>query len=211
LELAKKYGAKLLHTSTSEVYGDPAVHPQNEEYWGNVNPIGERACYDEGKRISETILIEYAKKYSLPIKISRIFNSYGKNMQTNDGRVISNFIVQALNNHDLTVYGTGSQTRSFCYVDDTIEGLIKLMGTPDFITGPVNIGNNHEYTIIDVAKMIIEKTNSKSKIIYKELPSDDPKIRRPDIKLANKILSWCPKISLDEGLDKTIEYFRGIL
>ena len=211
LELAKKYGAKLLHTSTSEVYGDPAVHPQNEEYWGNVNPIGERACYDEGKRISETILIEYAKKYSLPIKISRIFNSYGKNMQTNDGRVISNFIVQALNNHDLTVYGTGSQTRSFCYVDDTIEGLIKLMGTPDFITGPVNIGNNHEYTIIDVAKMIIEKTNSKSKIIYKELPSDDPKIRQPDIKLANKILSWCPKISLDEGLDKTIEYFRGIL
>lgn len=211
LELSKRYNAKLLHTSTSEVYGDPMIHPQSEDYWGNVNPIGERACYDEGKRLSETVLIECAKKYSTPTKIARIFNTYGKNMQINDGRVISNFIVQALKNIDLTVYGTGDQTRSFCYVDDTIDGLIRLMNTPDAFIYPVNIGNNQEYKVIDVAKNIIKKTNSLSKIVYKDLPSDDPKVRQPDIKLAGNTLSWRPKITLDEGLDKTIEYFRGIL
>ena len=211
LELAKRYDAKLLQTSTSEVYGNPMIHPQNENYWGNVNPIGERACYDESKRLAETILIECAKKYSTTVKIARIFNTYGKNMQIEDGRVISNFIVQALKNTDLTVYGKGEQTRSFCYVDDTIEGLVRLMNSQNSFIYPINIGNDGEYKIIDVAEIIIDKTKSKSKIIHKSLPKDDPQVRRPDIQLARNVLSWKPKVSLSEGLDKTIEYFRGVL
>jgi len=211
LELAKRYNAAILHTSTSEVYGDPIIHPQKEDYWGNVNPIGERACYDESKRLCETILVECSRKYSLKAKIARIFNTYGKNMQINDGRVISNFIVQALVGENLTVYGKGEQTRSFCYVDDTINGLIKLMNCQSAPCYPINIGNDFEYRIIEAATMIIKKTNSKSEIVFKDLPMDDPKVRRPDIKMANNILSWRPEVNFSSGLDMTIEYFRGIL
>ncbi|MFA5084530.1 MAG: UDP-glucuronic acid decarboxylase family protein, partial [Candidatus Paceibacterota bacterium] len=209
LELAKRLKIKILQASTSEVYGDPAVHPQPESYWGNVNPIGVRACYDEGKRCAETLFFDYHRQHGLKIKAARIFNTYGPRMRPDDGRVISNFIVQALKGDDLTVYGDGSQTRSFCYVDDLIDGLIKLIGSHDDFTGPVNLGNPSEYTISEMAQKIIELTGSKSEIVFKPLPSDDPKQRRPDISLAKEKLGWEPKISLDEGLIKTVDYFKN--
>lgn len=209
LELAKKYNAKILQTSTSEIYGDPTVHPQKEDYWGNVNINGPRSCYDEGKRCSETIMCDYQRQYNTNIRIARIFNTYGENMQKNDGRVISNFIIQALENKDVTIYGDGSQTRSFCYVDDLVEGLIKLMNSD--VSAPVNLGNPIEYSMLDIAKIIIKKINATSKITFKELPKDDPTRRKPDISKAKKELNWEPKISLNEGLDKTIEYFRKIV
>lgn len=205
-ELARKYGAKILQTSTSEVYGDPLCHPQNEEYFGNVNINGPRSCYDEGKRCAETILCDHNRQFGTKIAIARIFNTYGKNMRKDDGRVISNFIVQALENKDLTIYGNGLQTRSYCHIDDLIEGLISLMKSD--ISTPVNLGNPEEYTILETAQKIIQKTNSKSKITFENLPKDDPQKRKPDIKKAKKELSWEPKITLDEGLDKTIAYFR---
>ena len=211
LELTKRYSAKILQTSTSEVYGDPLIHPQTEDYWGNVNPIGSRSCYDEGKRAAETILCDCARKYSTPARIARIFNTYGPNMQQNDGRVVSNFIVQALRGEDITVYGKGEQTRSFCYVDDLIMGLIKLMNTQNVPYYPINLGNPDEHKIIDIAKIIIKKTNSKSKISYKEIPEDDPKVRRPDTSLALNILNWSASTPLDIGLDKTIAYFKEIV
>ena len=208
-ELAKKYNAKILQASTSEIYGNPLEHPQKESYFGNVNINGPRSCYDEGKRCAESILYEYNKQYNLQIRIARIFNTYGENMQKDDGRVISNFIIQSLKNEDITIYGDGTQTRSYCYVDDLIQGLIKLMNSN--ITTPTNLGNPIEYTILKTAKIIISKTNSKSKIIYKDLPKDDPIKRKPDISKAKKELNWEPKISLNEGLDKTIAYFKGII
>jgi UDP-glucuronate decarboxylase len=208
LGLAKRTKAKILLASTSEVYGDPEVHPQPEEYWGNVNPIGPRACYDEGKRCAETLFFDYYRQHKVKIKIARIFNTYGPRMQINDGRVISNFIVQALKGEDITVYGDGSQTRSFCYLDDMIEGLIRLMNTPDEITGPINLGNPKETSILELAQKIIELTGSNSKIVFKPLPQDDPRRRCPDITKAKIILNWEPKISLEEGLKRTIEYFK---
>ncbi|MBQ8848586.1 MAG: SDR family oxidoreductase [Candidatus Gastranaerophilales bacterium] len=211
LELAKKSNAKILQASTSEIYGDPLIHPQNESYWGNVNPLGDRSCYDEGKRCAETFMYEYYKNFNLKIRIARIFNTYGRNMQQNDGRVISNFIVQALKNEDITIYGTGNQTRSFCYIDDLTDGLIKLMNNPDDFIGPINLGNDSEYSILDIAKIILDKINTKSKIVFKELPNDDPKMRKPDITKAKLILNWEPKIDLNNGLDKTIEYFNSLL
>lgn len=207
LELAKKAGAKILQASTSEVYGDPQVHPQKETYWGNVNPIGVRSCYDEGKRCAETLMMDYHRQYGVDIRIVRIFNTYGPNMDINDGRVVSNFIVQALKGEDITVYGNGSQTRSFCYVDDLIDGMIKTMAGK--YIGPVNLGNNSERTIIDFAKLIIELTGSKSKIVYRELPSDDPTQRQPDLSLAKEKLNWQPTTDIKVGLTKTIEYFKG--
>lgn len=206
LGLAKRCRARILQASTSEVYGDPAVHPQSESYWGNVNPIGLRSCYDEGKRCAETLMMDYHRQNGVDIRIVRIFNTFGPNMDMNDGRVVSNFIVQALKGEDITIYGDGSQTRSFCYVDDLISGLILMMNNKDFI-GPVNMGNPEEYSILDFAKFIIELTNSNSKIIYKELPSDDPVQRKPDISLAKEKLGWQPKIPVKDGLLKTIEYF----
>ncbi len=211
LGLAKRLKIKILQASTSEVYGDPDVHPQNERYWGNVNPIGPRACYDEGKRCAETLFFDYHRQHRLRIKIARIFNTYGPNMHPNDGRVVSNFIMQALRGEDITIYGDGSQTRSFCYVDDLIEGLIRLMNSPDDFTGPVNLGNPVETTILELAEIIINLTESKSKIVYKPLPDDDPKRRLPDISLARERLNWQPTVSLKEGLIKTIEYFRTLL
>ena len=211
LGLAKRTGAKILQTSTSEVYGDPEVHPQVEEYWGNVNPIGIRSCYDEGKRCAETLFNCYRMQCNLPIKIVRIFNTYGPKMHPNDGRVVSNFILQALQDQDITIYGDGSQTRSFCYRDDLVEGLIKMMATPNDITGPINIGNPGEFTILQLAEMVIKLTNSKSKLIRMPLPSDDPKQRKPDITKAEKILNWKPVTPLEEGLKKTIEYFDWLL
>lgn len=211
LGLAKRVNAKILQASTSEVYGDPLVHPQPESYWGHVNPIGERACYDEGKRSAETLFLNYHKQNNVKIKIIRIFNTYGPRMHPNDGRVVSNFIVQALQNQDITVYGQGNQTRSFQYVDDLVEGMIRLMNSKDSFIGPVNVGNPNEFTILELAKKIIELTDSKSKIIYKPLPSDDPMQRQPDISLAKKELDWSPKINLDEGLIKTIDYFKSII
>lgn len=209
LGLAKRVKAKVLQASTSEVYGNPTVHPQPESYWGNVNPIGKRSCYDEGKRCAETLFMDYHNQNGVKIKIVRIFNTYGPNMHLNDGRVVSNFIVQALLNKDITIYGDGSQTRSFQYIDDLIEGMIRMMNTPDEITGPVNLGNPEEYTILELAEKVIKLTNSKSKIVFMPLPEDDPIQRKPDITLAKKILNnWQPKISLEEGLIKTIEYFR---
>ena len=208
LGLAKRTKAKILLASTSEVYGDPEVHPQPEEYWGNVNPIGPRACYDEGKRCAETLFFDYYRQHKVKIKIARIFNTYGPRMQINDGRVISNFIVQALKGKDITLYGDGSQTRSFCYIDDMIEGLIRLMNTPDEITGPINLGNPKETSILELARKIIELTGSNSKIVFKPLPQDDPRRRCPDITKAKIILNWEPKISLEEGLKRTIEYFK---
>lgn len=210
LGLAKRVNAKILQASTSEVYGDPLVHPQKESYWGHVNPIGERACYDEGKRSAETLFVNYHKQNNVKIKIIRIFNTYGPRMHPNDGRVVSNFIVQALHNQDITVYGQGNQTRSFQYVDDLVEGMIRLMNSSDSFTGPVNVGNPNEFTILELAKKIIDLTNSKSKIIYHPLPSDDPMQRQPDIELAKKELDWSPTIQLDEGLVKTIDYFKSI-
>jgi len=210
LGLAKRTGAKILQASTSEVYGDPTVHPQNEQYWGNVNPIGIRSCYDEGKRAAETLFMDYWREHSVNIKIMRIFNTYGPRMARNDGRVISNFIVQALSNAPITVYGDGSQTRSFCYVSDLIDGMIKLMASPDEITGPINMGNPEEYRVLDLANKIIEMTGSSSIINQLPLPQDDPKQRCPDITKAKSILNWQPTVSLNEGLAKTIDYFRNI-
>lgn len=211
LGLAKRLNAKILQASTSEVYGDPSVHPQEESYWGNVNPIGERACYDEGKRIAETLFMSYHRQNHVKIKIIRIFNTYGPRMQPDDGRVVSNFIVQALSNKPITIYGDGSQTRSFQYVDDLIEGMVRTMATPDDFTGPVNIGNPGEFTIKQLAEKIITMTGSKSEIIYKPLPSDDPVRRRPDISLAQKNLNWQPMVNLEQGLAKTIAYFEDYL
>lgn len=207
LDLAIRCKATVLQASTSEVYGDPKVHPQTEDYWGNVNPIGIRSCYDEGKRCAETLMMDYHRQNAVETRIVRIFNTYGPNMDLNDGRVVSNFIVQALKGEDITIYGDGSQTRSFCYVSDLIDALIKMMDNPQKFIGPVNIGNPVETTIYDFAKLIIEMTNSKSKIIYKELPLDDPIQRKPDISLAKKELNWEPKVDISEGLSKTIEYF----
>lgn len=211
LGLAKRIKAKILQASTSEVYGDPAIHPQTEGYWGNVNPIGIRSCYDEGKRCAETLFFDYRRQHNLRIKVARIFNTYGPKMHPNDGRVVSNFIIQALRGEDITVYGDGNQTRSFCYVDDLIDGLIKLMDSPDEFTGPVNLGNPHEFSIMELARKVIELTGSKSAIVNKPLPEDDPVQRQPDITVAKKELSWEPKVALDEGLIKTIEYFRELL
>ena len=208
LGLAKRCKAKILQTSTSEVYGDPLIHPQVESYWGNVNPIGIRSCYDEGKRCAETLMMDYHRQNKVDIRIVRIFNTYGPNMDLNDGRVVSNFIVQALKNEDITIYGDGSQTRSFCYVDDLIDGMIKMMNNKKGFIGPVNLGNPSERTILDFAKLIIKLTNSSSKIIYKPLPLDDPSKRQPDISLAEKELNFKPKVDIEEGLIKTIEYFK---
>lgn len=212
LGLAKRVNARILQASTSEVYGDPKIHPQVESYWGNVNPIGDRSCYDEGKRCAETLFMSYRHQNNVKIKIIRIFNTYGPNMHPQDGRVVSNFIVQALQNKDITVTGDGSQTRSFQYIDDLIEGMIRMMGTPEDFIGPVNIGNPHEFSIMELAQKVIELTNSKSKIIYVPLPNDDPTQRKPDITLAKeKLNNWQPTIQLEEGLKKTIEYFDGLL
>lgn len=208
LGLAKRCNATILQASTSEVYGDPKVHPQAESYWGNVNPIGVRSCYDEGKRCAETLMMDYHRQHNVDIRIVRIFNTYGPNMDLNDGRVVSNFIVQALKGEDITVYGQGNQTRSFCFVDDLVDGLIKIMNNPQKFIGPVNMGNNSERTILDFAKMIIEMTESKSEIIYKDLPNDDPMQRRPDLSLAKKELNWQPTTDIKDGLKKTIKYFE---
>lgn len=211
LGLAKRLKIKVLQASTSEVYGDPEVHPQPETYRGNVNPIGPRACYDEGKRCAETLFFDYYRQLNIKIKVIRIFNTFGPKMQPDDGRVISNFIVQALKNKDITIYGDGSQTRSFCYVDDLVEGIVKMMNSREEFIGPVNLGNPKEFNILKLAKKIIKLTDSKSKIIYKPLPKDDPKRRQPNIKLAHNELKWEPKIELDEGLKKTINYFERLL
>jgi len=208
LGLAKRIKAKILQASTSEVYGDPAVHPQPETYHGNVNCIGPRSCYDEGKRCAETLFFDYHRQHRLKIKVARIFNTYGPRMHPNDGRVVSNFILQALRSEPITIYGDGTQTRSFCYVDDLIDGLIRLMNSPDNVTGPVNIGNPTEFTMLELAKQIIQLTGSTSEIVYRPLPQDDPMQRRPDTSLAEKLLNWEPKIELKDGLEKTIEYFR---
>ena len=210
LGLAKRLGIKILQASTSEVYGDPDVHPQKENYWGNVNPIGIRSCYDEGKRAAETLFFDYWRQHKLEIKVMRIFNTYGPNMHPNDGRVVSNFNAQALKDIDITIYGDGQQTRSFCYVDDLLEGMVRFMKTSSDITGPINIGNPNEFTILELAKKVIELTNSKSKITFKPLPKDDPLQRKPDITLAKDQLNWIPKVQLEEGLLKTIEYFNKI-
>ena len=207
LGLAKRLNIKIFQASTSEVYGDPKVNPQKEDYWGNVNPIGPRSCYDEGKRCAETLFFDYFRQHNLSIKVGRIFNTYGPNMHPKDGRVVSNFIVQSISDRDITIYGDGSQTRSFCFVDDLIDVVIKLMNTEKEFTGPVNLGNPVEFTILDLAQMIIELTNSKSKIVFKKLPKDDPKQRKPDISLAKEKLKWEPKVNLKQGLIETIKYF----
>jgi UDP-glucuronate decarboxylase len=211
LGLAKRLKVKILQASTSEVYGDPKVHPQKESYWGHVNPIGTRSCYDEGKRCAETLFFDYHRQHKLKIKVARIFNTYGPRMHPNDGRVVSNFIVQALRNKPITIYGQGSQTRSFCYVDDLIEGFIRLMSSPDSFTGPVNLGNPGEFTILELAEKVKEQTGSKSELVFKPLPQDDPIMRKPDISLAKEVLGWEPKVPLDEGLRKTIDYFDDLL
>ena len=211
LELANRLGVKIFQASTSEVYGDPEVHPQDESYWGRVNPIGIRSCYDEGKRCAETIFFDYHRQHGLNIKVARIFNTYGPRMHPNDGRVVSNFIVQALRNIDITIYGDGLQTRSFCYVDDLIDGFLLFMDKGNKLKGPINIGNPRESTIIELAKIIISLTDSKSTIVFKELPEDDPRQRQPDITLANKKLAWSPKIELEIGLKHTIDYFKKVI
>lgn len=211
LELANRTGAKILQASTSEVYGDPFVHPQPEEYWGNVNPIGIRSCYDEGKRCAETLFFDYHRQNKVKIKVVRIFNTYGPRMLPDDGRVVSNFIVQALKNEDITIYGTGEQTRSFCYCDDMIDGIIRMMNTDDAVTGPVNLGNPKEFTIRQLAELVMELTGSKSKIIYHPAVQDDPQQRQPIIDKAKEILNWQPTVELREGLTRTIAYFRGII
>jgi len=211
LGLAKRVKAKILQASTSEVYGDPEIHPQTESYWGHVNPIGMRACYDEGKRCAEALFMNYYHQNQVRIKIMRIFNTYGPRMHPNDGRVVSNFIVQALKNEDITIYGDGSQTRSFCYVDDLIEGMVSLMNTEDNFIGPVNVGNPGEFTIIELAEKVLSLTKSSSRLVFRPLPQDDPMQRQPDISLAGKVLGWEPKVALDEGLEKTITYFRTIV
>ncbi len=211
LGLAKRTKSKILQASTSEVYGDPEVHPQHEGYWGNVNPLGPRACYDEGKRCAETLFMNYHVQNNVRIKIARIFNTYGPKMSSDDGRVVSNFIVQALKGKDITIYGDGSHTRSFQYIDDLLDGLIRLMDTPDNFTGPVNLGNPVEFTINSLAEMIINMTGSKSRVIYLPLPQDDPRQRKPDISLAKRELGWSPKVDIETGLAKTVEYFRNAL
>jgi UDP-glucuronate decarboxylase len=208
LGLAKRLNIPVFQASTSEVYGDPSQHPQKETYWGNVNPIGVRSCYDEGKRCAETLFFDYNRQWDLEIKVVRIFNTYGPRMCKNDGRVVSNFIVQALNGEDITIYGDGSQTRSFCFVDDLIEGFVRLMNSPKEVTGPINIGNPGEFTIKELAEKVIQLTGSNSKIVFNDLPKDDPKQRKPDISLAKDLLSWEPKVNLREGLIKTINYFK---
>jgi UDP-glucuronate decarboxylase len=209
LGLAKRVKARILQASTSEVYGDPEVHPQPESYWGKVNPIGVRSCYDEGKRCAETLFFDYWRQHRLEIKVMRIFNTYGPRMHPNDGRVVSNFIVQALNGQPITIYGDGSQTRSFCYVDDMIEGMIRLMESPAEVTGPVNIGNPSEFTMLELADMVLRLVGSKSKLAFKPLPQDDPKQRQPDITLAKSVLDWKPHVALEAGLKKTIAYFES--
>ena len=211
LGLAKRVKAKILQASTSEIYGNPAVHPQKEDYWGNVNTIGLRSCYDEGKRCAETLFFDYHRQNKVNIRVVRIFNTYGPRMHPNDGRVVSNFIVQSLKNQKITVYGDGSQSRSFCYVDDMVEGIIRMMNSPDDLTGPVNLGNPDEFSILELAERIIGLTGSKSGIIFKPLPQDDPLQRKPDISLAREKLDWEPTIKLEEGLNRTIEYFKGIV
>ena len=211
LGLAKRLRVKVLQASTSEVYGDPSVHPQTEDYWGNVNPIGERSCYDEGKRCAETLFFDYHRQHQLKIKVMRIFNTYGPRMHPNDGRVVSNFIMQALQGQDITLYGDGQQTRSFCYMDDLLDGMMRLMDSGDGVTGPINIGNPNEFTIRQLAEAVIKLTGSKSKLVFKPLPSDDPKQRKPDITQARAVLGWEPKVQLEEGLTKTIAYFDDFL
>ena len=211
LGLAKRTGAKVLQASTSEVYGDPNVHPQPEHYWGNVNPIGPRSCYDEGKRCAETLFFDYRRQHRLRTKVLRIFNTYGPRMHPNDGRVVSNFIVQALKDEDITVYGSGRQTRSFCYVDDLIRGMMSLMSTPDDVVGPINCGNPEEMTVLDLARLIVSIVGSRSRIVHRALPQDDPQQRRPDISEAVKVLGWRPTVRLEEGLRQTVEYFDGVL
>jgi len=210
LGLAKRTGARILQASTSEVYGDPEMHPQPESYWGNVNPIGIRSCYDEGKRCAETLFFDYRRQHNLPIKVARIFNTYGPRMLPNDGRVVSNFIVQALQGNDITIYGDGSQTRSFCYVHDLVEGLIRLMESDEKITGPINLGNPGEFSIKELAEKVVAMTGSGSKIVYEPLPQDDPTQRQPDITQAKEKLGWHPKVPLDEGLKSTIAYFHAL-
>jgi len=207
LGMAKRLNAKILQASTSEVYGDPDVHPQKEGYWGRVNPIGPRSCYDEGKRAAECLMMDYHRQNNVKVKIARIFNTYGPRMALNDGRVVSNFVVQALKGEDITVYGDGSQTRSFCYVDDMVDGLIRMMESDDSFLGPVNLGNPHEFRIMDLAKTVISMTGNRSKIVHRPLPQDDPMQRNPDISLARKILGWQPHVNLEKGLERTIEYF----
>jgi UDP-glucuronate decarboxylase len=211
LGLAKRTKAKILQASTSEVYGDPGVHPQQEEYWGNVNPIGVRACYDEGKRCAETLFFDYRRQHGMPIKVARIFNTYGPRMHPNDGRVVSSFLVQALRGEPITIYGNGSQTRSFCYVSDLVEGLIRLMNTPEEVTGPINLGNPSEIAIGQLAEQIVALTDSRSPIEYRELPADDPVRRRPDVRKARELLDWSPTVPLREGLLRTVEHFRAVL
>ncbi|MBR4531321.1 SDR family oxidoreductase [bacterium] len=211
LDLALRWNAKIFQASTSEVYGDALVHPQPESYWGNVNPHGVRSCYDEGKRGAESLFFDYFRKHKIRIKVARIFNTYGPNMNVDDGRVVSNFIIQALQNLDITVYGDGKQTRSFCYVDDLIRGMLALMDSDDSVTGPVNLGNPGEFTMLELADKVLAQTGSKSKLVFMPLPGDDPRVRRPDITLAETLLGWKPEIPLDEGLRRTIEYFKGIL
>jgi UDP-glucuronate decarboxylase len=207
LGLAKRVKAKILQASTSEVYGDPTVHPQRENYWGHVNPVGARSCYDEGKRCAETLFFDYRRQHGLAVKVARIFNTYGPRMHPNDGRVVSNFIVQALRGEPITVYGKGRQTRSFCYVSDTIDALARLMASPEDFTGPVNVGNPHECTVLELAELIVEMTGSRSEIVFAPLPNDDPTRRCPDITLAKAMLDWQPRVALREGLERTIEYF----
>ena len=211
LGLAKRVGARIFQASTSEVYGDPVLHPQPESYWGNVNPIGSRSCYDEGKRCAETLFYDYRRQHGLEIKVARIFNTYGPRTHPRDGRVVSSFIVQALTGQDITVFGEGQQTRSFCYVDDLIEGFIRLMASPPDVTGPINLGNPGEFTILELAEQVIALTGSPSKIVHRALPEDDPKQRRPDIEKAQSVLGWTPQVSLADGLRRTIPYFEGLL
>lgn len=211
LGLAKRVKARIFQASTSEVYGDPKVHPQREDYWGNVNPVGLRSCYDEGKRCAETLFFDYWRQHQVSIKVARIFNTYGPRMHQNDGRVVSNFIVQALQGQPITIYGDGLQTRSFCFVDDLIDGFLRLMATPDEFVGPVNLGNPHEFSMLELAEMVIELTGSKSELIFKSLPSDDPTQRQPDISLARRELGWEPTVSLNQGLEKAIAYFAELL
>ena len=211
LDLALRWNAKIFQASTSEVYGDALVHPQPESYWGNVNPHGVRSCYDEGKRGAESLFFDYRRKHGIRIKVARIFNTYGPNMNIDDGRVVSNFIIQALQNRDITVYGDGLQTRSFCYVDDLIRGMLALMDSDDSVTGPVNLGNPGEFTMLELAEKVLKQTGSKSKLAFLPLPGDDPRLRRPDITLAGELLGWKPEIPLDEGLKRTIEYFKEII
>jgi UDP-glucuronate decarboxylase len=211
LGLAKRVKAKIFQASTSEVYGDPEIHPQREDYWGNVNPIGVRSCYDEGKRCAETLFFDYYRQHKLRIKVARIFNTYGPRMHPNDGRVVSNFIMQALRNESITIYGDGAQTRSFCYVDDLVEAVLRFMALPDDFPGPMNLGNPHESTVLDLAERVIRLTGSRSQLIFEPLPSDDPRKRKPDITLARERLGWEPRVSLDEGLQRTIRYFDLLL